>query len=155
MQHTVHDTSRPDPRPRAVHRAVGAMAVLTLAFGLSACGSDDEKSAENKAEACGDAETLRSTIESARANLSSTSTVDEWRTAKEAIEKGVDRLEDSLEKTNEDAWKKVDDAWDDFTDALDDVPDDATVPEAGQTLVDEVQRLQDARASALSGLDCG
>lgn len=137
-----------------VRRTMSVFAVLTLGLGLSACSSDEEKSQEHVAEACADAEQLRTTIDAAKENLSATSTVEEWRTAREAIEKSVDELESSLEKTSEDAWKKVDDAWDDFTDALDDVPDDATVPEAGQSLVDDVQRVQDERASALSGLDC-
>lgn len=132
------------------------LAVLPLALGLSltACSSDEEKSEENRAAACTAIETLRTEVEEMRTTLTADSTVEEWREARDVLEANVEKVDDELDEVAEDSADEIEAAWDAFTDAVAAVDEDATVPEAGQGLVEEFQKLQDVRAKVATGLDC-
>lgn len=135
-------------------RSVSLAAASILCLALAACSSDEDEQAKHEAEACAATSELRTTIESARTNLTAESTVEEWREARNTIRDHAEKAEQSLEKVAEDSAEDLEDAWKEFTDAVDAIDDDATVQQAGTTLVEEIQALQDARADAVSGLDC-
>lgn len=132
-----------------------AVLPITLGLALTSCSSDEEKSDENRAEACSAIENLRTQVENVRTTLNANSTVEQWREARDVIKVNVEKVEDALEDVSADSADEIEAAWDEFTDQLSAVDEDATVPEAGQTLVEEFQTLQDARTKAAAGLDCG
>lgn len=136
------------------HLARAAALTLTLGLALTACSSDDEKNDKHRAEACTAVENLRVQVEEMRATLTADSTVEEWREARDVVKANVEKVEDALEDVSDDSADKVETAWEEFNDQLSAVEEDATVPEAGKTLSEEFQALQDARTEAASGLTC-
>lgn len=124
-------------------------AVLTL--GLSACGQSQE---DKEAKACDAIAELRTTLQETSANLDAQSTVEQWRDARSQVSQQIEKVEDTVEDANEAAWDQLDDAWDRFEDAVQDVDRDATIPQAGASLVEDFQALQAARDEAAQGLTC-
>ena len=139
---------------KIVARTVALSAIAVLGLGLSACSSSDEKAAENMTAACDAVADLGTTIDTAKSSLNASSTVEQWQTARDDIKKQVEATDKALEKVGEDYADQIDEAWDSFDQAVNDIDSSSTIPEAGATLVEEVQGIQTARTEALSGLDC-
>ena len=124
--------------------------VLALAVVSAACG-EEETTEEAKQQLMTDLQAFETTV-NAMASLSATSTVEEWKSAREDTQEAWDKVVTSAADVKEAEINNVQSAWDELAKAVDDLPDDATLQDALPQLTEELNSLKAAYDDLYNGL---
>lgn len=124
---------------------------LTATFGLGACSSSP---AQNAAAACDALQEYTTSLDTLAQSIKPDATVDEVRTARDAVADSEKKLEDALSSVKVDRVDEVKDAWGQLKDELSGLDSDASLTSAVDSLKAKTKNLQDARADLSKSLNC-
>lgn len=118
---------------------------------LAGCTSSPE---DNSAAACEAYDAFTSSVAEARSSLTTSSSVGEIADARDSVKDAYAKLDDALGDVSADRKAALEDAWSAYNDAVSDVDPSLTVPEAAESLSDEVGAIESAQASLSEDLTC-
>lgn len=125
---------------------------FTAAAGvLTACGSDSAE--DNAAAACDSYSELTSAMAKVT-TLSATSTVDDVRAVREAVDEAYDDFADDLKDVASDRLDTLDEAYDAFDKTAEDMPGDTSIGQAVETLVAQATTIETAESGLAEELGC-
>jgi hypothetical protein len=124
------------------------LVVVGLAVGLAACGGQSEEEAKQQLKT--DLEAFQTTVTS-MSNLTATSTVDEWQSARKDAQEAWDNVVQSAADVKEAEVGNVQQAWDDLAKSVDDLGD-TSLKDALPQLTEEVNALKAAYDDLYNGL---
>jgi hypothetical protein len=134
------------------HPILLGTAALGLAVGmLSGCSASPE---ENVTKACGASDAFAAALKNFRETLKPDATIVEIRAAREEVSNTYNDLKGAAANVAKDRTDELASATDDFKAAVDAVPDDATVPQAIDSLKNEAAKVDTARKGVASELKC-
>jgi len=126
------------------------MVVLALALTVVACG-DEQTPEEARQQLVTDLQAFEVTVTNLK-SLSATSTVDEWKAAKEEAQTAWTKVVESAAAVKEAEVGEVETAWDNLAKSVDDLDADASLQEALPTLTEELAALRSAYDDLYNGL---
>jgi GTPase involved in cell partitioning and DNA repair len=126
------------------------MAVLALMVVVTACG-DEQTPEEARQQLTTDLQAFEVTVTNLK-SLSATSTVDEWKAAKEEAATAWTKVVESAAAVKDAEVGEVETAWNNLAKSIDDLDADATLQEAAPTLTDEITALKSAYDDLYNGL---
>ncbi|UNK46843.1 hypothetical protein [Arthrobacter sulfonylureivorans] len=134
------------------HPVLIGTAALGLAVGmLTGCSASPE---ENVAKACGASDAFAAALQNFRETLTPDATIEEIRSAREEVSNTYNDLKGATANVAKDRTDALASATDEFKAAVDAVPDDATVPQAVDSLKNEAAKVDTARQGVASELNC-
>ena len=134
------------------HPVLIGTAALGLAVGmLTGCSASPE---ENVAKACGASDAFAAALQNFRETLTPDATIEEIRSAREEVSNTYNDLKGATANVAKDRTDALASAADEFKAAVDAVPDDATVPQAVDSLKNEAAKVDTARQGVASELNC-
>jgi ElaB/YqjD/DUF883 family membrane-anchored ribosome-binding protein len=125
--------------------------VLILACAGAGCVQPSEEEAE--AQLCQDLGELGAALEGME-NTSLRSSVGDIRDGRDQVQSAMEKVRDSAGQVANIRLDKLNAAYEDLDRAVQDLPDDATVPEAIQTIRPYVQAVRDEQRSLYADLNC-
>ena len=125
--------------------------VLILACAGAGCVQPSEKEAE--AQLCQDLGELGAALESME-NTSLRSSVGDIRDGRDQVKSAMEKVRDSAAEVANIRLDRLNAAYEDLDRAVQDLPDDATVPEAIQTIRPYVQAVRDEQRNLYADLNC-
>ncbi|NOJ59678.1 MULTISPECIES: hypothetical protein [unclassified Arthrobacter] len=129
-----------------------AAGVIAISLALTGCSSPTPE--ENVSQACTEAEALATAVEDFRTALTAESTVEEVRSARDAV---VDAYETLMAEAQDVAQDRMDDleaSVMEFRSAVDDVPEDTALPDAVEDLRSEASDVGSSLDDLESDLTC-
>ena len=134
------------------HPVLTGTAALGLAVGmLTGCSASPE---ENVAKACGASDAFAAALQNFRETLTPDATIEEIRSAREEVSNTYNDLKGATANVAKDRTDALASATDKLKAAVDAVPDDATVPQAVDSLKNEAAKVDTARQGVTSELNC-
>jgi hypothetical protein len=134
------------------HRILIGTAALGVAVGmLAGCSASPE---ENVSKACVASDAFAASLQSFQKTLTPDATIDEIRSAREEVSNTYNDLKGATANVAKDRTDALASAADDFNAAVDAIPDDATVPQAVDSLKNEAAKVDTARDGVASELNC-
>jgi len=124
---------------------------LILACAGAGCVQPSEKEAE--AQLCQDLGELGAALESME-NTTLRSSVGDIRDGRDQVKSAMEKVRDSAAEVANIRLDRLNAAYEDLDRAVQDLPDDATVPEAIQTIRPYVQAVRDEQRSLYADLNC-
>ncbi|MBP7411025.1 MAG: hypothetical protein KA818_05705 [Methanoculleus sp.] len=125
--------------------------VLILACAGAGCVQPSEKEAE--AQLCQDLGELGAALENME-NTTLRSSVGDIRDGRDQVKSAMEKVRDSAAEVANIRLDRLNAAYEDLDRAVQDLPDDATVPEAIQTIRPYVQAVRDEQRSLYADLNC-
>lgn len=125
--------------------------VLILACAGAGCVQPSEKEAE--AQLCQDLGELGAALENME-NTTLRSSVGDIRDGRDQVKSAMEKVRDSAAEVANIRLDKLNAAYEDLDRAVQDLPDDATVPEAIQTIRPYVQAVRDEQRNLYADLNC-
>ena len=125
--------------------------VLILACAGAGCVQPSEKEAE--AQLCQDLGELGAALENME-NTTLRSSVGDIRDGRDQVKSAMEKVRDSAGQVANIRLDKLNAAYEDLDRAVQDLPDDATVPEAIQTIRPYVQAVRDEQRNLYADLNC-
>lgn len=125
--------------------------VLILACAGAGCVQPSEKEAE--AQLCQDLGELGAALENME-NTSLRSSVGDIRDGRDQVKSAMEKVRDSAAEVANIRLDRLNAAYEDLDRAVQDLPDDATVPEAIQTIRPYVQAVRDEQRNLYADLNC-
>lgn len=136
---------------------IGVLCVSAV-FGLSACSDDSSSPAEDAtkaaADACSDLTALKADNAKLKALDPAAATKDQVKDAYEAVQKDWDGVKDNLSKLKQAEQDAVKTAAENLKKSYEGLPGDTTGKDALTQLQPQIQQLDQATASAATGLKC-
>ncbi|MGL3805739.1 hypothetical protein ACSYDW_06530 [Paeniglutamicibacter sp. R2-26] len=126
---------------------------LTAVLGasLAACSSTPE---ENTAAACDSYAAFVGAVAEVKTSLTSAPTVGEIKEARDKVASSYADLQKSLEKVEADRKDALDAAWKNLDKAVSDVDSDMTVPQAKDSVSDDIAGVETAQKGISEALKC-
>jgi ElaB/YqjD/DUF883 family membrane-anchored ribosome-binding protein len=125
--------------------------VLILACAGAGCVQPSEKEAE--AQLCQDLGELGAALENME-NTTLRSSVGDIRDGRDQVKSAMEKVRDSAAEVANIRLDRLNAAYEDLDRAVQDLPDDATVPEAIQTIRPYVQAVRDEQRNLYADLNC-
>lgn len=126
------------------------MAVLALVVAVAACG-DEQTPDEARQQLLSDLQAFEATVTNLK-SLTASSSVDEWKAAKEEARTAWAKVVESAGAVKEAEVGEVQTAWDNLAKSVDDLDPDATLQQALPTLTEEITALKAAYDDLYNGL---
>jgi len=126
-------------------------AVLILACAAAGCVQPSQEEAQ--AQLCQDLGKLGVALQGMQ-GLNATSSVGDIRDARDQVQSAMEDVRSSADQVTNVRVDDLNAAYDDLDRAVQGVPDDASVPEALQTIRPEIQGVVDARQNLTAELNC-
>jgi hypothetical protein len=134
------------------HPILIGTAAFGLALGmLAGCSASPE---ENVSKACAASDAFAAALQNFRQTLTPDASIDEIRAAREEVSNTYNDLKGAAANVAKDRTDELASATDEFKAAVDAVPDDATVPQAVDSLKNEAAKVDTARQGVASELNC-
>lgn len=129
-----------------------AAGVVAISLTLTGCSSPTPE--ENVSQACTEAEALATAVEDFRTALTAESTVEEVRSARDAVVDAYDRLMAEAQDVAQDRMDDLESSVMEFRSAVDDVPEDTALPDAVEDLRSEASDVGSSLDDLESDLTC-
>ncbi|MDN7026165.1 hypothetical protein FGU65_14980 [Methanoculleus sp. FWC-SCC1] len=125
--------------------------ILLLACAAAGCVQPTEE--EARAQLCQDLEALGLALQNMAA-LNASSSVGDIRDARDDVQSAMENVRNSAAQLGDVRVDELNQAYSDLDQTVQSLPDDATVPEAIQTIRPEVRAVRDARQNLTAELNC-
>ncbi len=125
--------------------------VLVLACAGAGCVQPSEE--EEEAQLCQDLDELGAALESME-NTSLRSSVGDIRDGRDQVQSAMESVRESAGQVANIRVDELNTAYEDLDQAVQDLPDDATVPEAIQTIRPQIQAVRDEQRNLYADLNC-
>ncbi|WGM20436.1 hypothetical protein QEH68_20870 [Paenarthrobacter sp. OM7] len=129
-----------------------ATAALGLSAALAGCSSPSPD--QNAQAACSARAALTQSVKDAQTNLTSSSTVAEYKSARENIKKNYEDLNRALSNVQADRKKDMENAWKTFDEKVENLNDETSLTVAATEVKQELTKLQQAQDSATADIKC-
>lgn len=134
-------------------RALSAIAVITLALGLAACGSDEETQASAEQNLCSALGTFASAVQGLH-GLNADSSKGDIEEQQQAVQNAWSGVQDAAEGVQQADTAALESAQSGLQSAVDGLSSDTTVKEALPELQPQLQTLAQAYKQTYDGLNC-
>ena len=130
--------------------AAGVVAIVLIGV-LSS--RDEESKTEALSSLCSSLETLQGSVGNLT-GLPSSATKTDYQNAVTAVQDDWDQVKSDAQAVRDAPTGELDSAWDDFTSAVKDVPNDASVQDAVNDIMQSADQLVSTAKSTASEIDC-
>lgn len=138
---------------RIGHRFIPFIALVGAAtLALGACSSPTAQ--ENETAACDAYTAYTAALDSARAELSASSTIGEIQAARDEVKAAHTTLDKAVENVDVDRLKDLNEAYDAFDKAVSDLDPNASVPEAVNSLEPQISAIEAAKQELTADIKC-
>jgi hypothetical protein len=134
-------------------RALSAIAVIALALGLAACGSDQQTQASAEQNLCSALGTFASAVQGLH-GLSADSSKGDIQEQEQAVQNAWSGVQSAAQDVSQADTAAIESAGSDLQSAVDGLSSDTTVKEALPELQPQLQALAQAYKQTYDGLNC-